>query len=94
MRNREKEAIRKGRIKWFKRNPPLKFTGRKALAGQWRVMGLWIDDGKWEDPYMESRHERFNFNNSRKYPHSSLDQQIRVLKRPDLGGVVEIDYEL
>jgi hypothetical protein len=77
----------------FKRDNRIKIKpyGIKARVGQWRVTGLWVDDKHVSDPYKESRHERFNFNNSRKYPHSNVRQQVRQLRkmgRPQLIGVI------
>lgn len=61
---------------------PLKLTGRKYRTGQWRCIDrtkLIINKAGKE--IQRSVHERMNYDASKKYPHSSLKQQTKEIKR-------------
>lgn len=89
MRNREKEAIRKGRITPFQRKRRLDIYGRRAMCGQWRVFPYLVltDDGK---ALNVSRHELYNYEARKKYPHSSVKQQVKELKRRYVSKPVDV----
>lgn len=72
----------------FRKHLMLRIHGNRVMFGQLRARGVRIDeDGKAHD---KDNSARMNFDASKKYPHSSLRQQIREMRR----GSYQLDEEV